>query len=165
MIVISGIQALDFYPAINAGARRLPNQPASQVSFPYTCSWTSIYPDSQISATYHLIHAMSPTTINQNALLRLKELSAWVSETNKFDREQENLFRCSDEGRHVKVDPLLGELGFNKIKVNCCTAYSKSCLTFSGIRLLNLANYGKNHFEGDSSLPVSVLSFIDHARV
>ncbi|CAG8126944.1 hypothetical protein N7489_004672 [Penicillium chrysogenum] len=59
---------------------------------------------------------MPPTTINQNALSRLTELSAWVSETNEFKAEQENLFRCSDEGRHVRVDPLLGELGFNKIK-------------------------------------------------
>ncbi|OQE66663.1 hypothetical protein PENNAL_c0182G03674 [Penicillium nalgiovense] len=43
---------------------------------------------------------MPPTTINQNALSRLTELSAWVSETNEFKAEQENLFRCSDEGRH-----------------------------------------------------------------
>jgi hypothetical protein len=68
---------------------------------------------------------MPPTTINQNALSRLTELSAWVSETNEFKAEQENLFRCSDEGRHVRVDPLLGELGFNKIKVNHYTACLK----------------------------------------
>lgn len=108
---------------------------------------------------------MPPTTINQNALSQLKELSAWVSETNEFKMEQENLFRCSDEGRHVKVDPLLGELGFNKVKVNSYIAVLKLCLTFLGIRLLDLANYGKNLIQGDTSLPVFVLSFIDQARV
>lgn len=60
---------------------------------------------------------MPPTTISKNAFSKLKDLSTWLSETNEFKEEQENLLRCVHEGRHAKVDPLLGELGFNKIKV------------------------------------------------
>ncbi|KAJ5790075.1 uncharacterized protein N7518_007086 [Penicillium psychrosexuale] len=59
---------------------------------------------------------MPLTTINQGAFSKLEDLSAWASETNEFKKEQDNLLRCVDEGRHVKVAPLLGELGFNRIK-------------------------------------------------
>ncbi|KAJ5595182.1 uncharacterized protein N7459_001390 [Penicillium hispanicum] len=59
---------------------------------------------------------MPPTTIQQKAFVKLKELSIWLSKTNEFKEEKENLFRCVDKDRHAKVDPLLEELGF-KVEV------------------------------------------------
>lgn len=80
-------------------------------------------------------HTMSPTTINEDAFLKLKDLSAWVSDTKEFKKEQENLFRCVDEGRHVKVAPLLEDLGFDKIKVIWL-------ISVSGIQLRCPQGYG-----------------------
>lgn len=61
---------------------------------------------------------MPPTKIHEEARAKLNELSTWLSETNQFEQAQENLSRCVDHGRHAKVDPLLGELGFNKVQVS-----------------------------------------------
>lgn len=60
---------------------------------------------------------MPPTKIDEEARAKLNELSTWLSETNQFEQAQENLSRCVDNCRHAKVDPLLGELGFNKVQV------------------------------------------------
>ena len=151
------------YPAINAGARWLFKSASSKVSFPYNRSWVQYLLTAKLEQPIISIHAMPPTTLSQNALAQLTELSAWFSETNEFKAEQENLLRCTNEGRHVRVNPLLGELGFNKIKVNRYTADRIPALTFPGIRLLDMANYGKNRFEAYSSLPLSILSFINQA--
>lgn len=57
---------------------------------------------------------MAPTPIYDEARTKLDELAAWLSETNKFQKHQDNLLRCVDEDRHVKVDPLLEKLEFKK---------------------------------------------------
>lgn len=61
---------------------------------------------------------MSPTSISADAFTKMKDLSKWVSETTEVVQEQNNLFRCVDEARHAKVNPLLEKLGFDKIKVS-----------------------------------------------
>lgn len=109
---------------------------------------------------------MPPTTIDQKAFVKLKELSIWLSETNEFKEEQENLFRCVDEGRHAKVDPLLEELGFNKVKVIWPASYSELYLRFLGIWLLIMACCGKKCPGIDQEgLPVPILPLVDTVRV
>ena len=61
---------------------------------------------------------MTPTSLDADAFLMMKELSSWLSETTQMEEEKENLFRCVDEHRHAKVGPLLEKLGFNKVKVS-----------------------------------------------
>lgn len=61
---------------------------------------------------------MSPTPIDEKHLPTLEALAAWLSETNEWKEDQDNLFRCVDPGRHAKLAPLLSKLEFDQIKVN-----------------------------------------------
>lgn len=67
---------------------------------------------------------MPPTTINPDAFLKLKELSAWLFESDEFEEERKNLSRCVDGNRHAKVIPLLRELGFDQIKAGSQKPYT-----------------------------------------
>lgn len=86
---------------------------------------------------------MPPTTVDQKALVELKNLATWLSETNEFKEEQENLFRCVHKDRHAKVGPLLEELQFHKVTVIWPASYSGIYLTSLGIRLLLVACHRK----------------------
>lgn len=67
---------------------------------------------------------MAPTTIyDDEARTKLDELAAWLSETNKFQKHQDNLLRCIDEDRHAKVDPVLEKLAFKKTVITIPLTY------------------------------------------
>lgn len=66
---------------------------------------------------------MSPISLDADAFLMMKELSAWLYETTQMEEEKRNLFRCVDEHRHAKVGPLLEKLGLDKIKVSRDTSW------------------------------------------
>lgn len=55
---------------------------------------------------------------DEEAVLRLKELSAWAFTCVQMEMEMDNLFRCVDENRHAKVHPFLSRTGFNRLKVS-----------------------------------------------
>jgi hypothetical protein len=55
---------------------------------------------------------------DEEAVLRLKELSAWAFTCVQMGMETDNFFRCVDENRHAKVYPVLSQIGFNRLKVS-----------------------------------------------
>ncbi|CAG7936541.1 unnamed protein product [Penicillium salamii] len=91
------------YPAIDAGACDVPELPVTSKRCPPVSF--------RLCAT-----AMSPTPIDEKHLPTLEELAAWLSETNEWQKDQDNLFRCVDPGRHAKLAPLLSKLKFDQIQ-------------------------------------------------
>ncbi|KAI2712112.1 hypothetical protein CBS147332_5748 [Penicillium roqueforti] len=58
---------------------------------------------------------MSQAIHDEEAVLRLKELSAWAFSCIQMEMEMENLFRCVDDDRHAKAHPFLSQVGLNRI--------------------------------------------------
>lgn len=64
---------------------------------------------------------MARSSISPSALSKLKELASWLQEeTTEMKEEEKNTFRCVDSDRHVKLRPLLDELGY-RVKVRGST--------------------------------------------
>lgn len=55
---------------------------------------------------------------DEEAVLRLKELSAWAFTCVQMEMEMDNFFRCVDENRHAKVHAFLSRTEFNRLKVS-----------------------------------------------
>ncbi|KAJ5366674.1 hypothetical protein N7541_000615 [Penicillium brevicompactum] len=64
---------------------------------------------------------MARSSISPSALSKLKELASWL-QTAEMEEEEKNTFRCVDSDRHVKLLPLLDELGY-RIKGHGYTMY------------------------------------------
>lgn len=63
---------------------------------------------------------MSMAIRDEEAVLKLKELSVWAFTCMQMEMEMDNFFRCVDDNRHAKVHPFLSRTGFNHLKVSGC---------------------------------------------
>lgn len=68
--------------------------------------------------THSRTTTMSQAIHDEEAVLRLKELSAWAFSCIQMEMEMENLFRCVDDDRHAKAHPFLSQVGLNRIHVS-----------------------------------------------
>ncbi|CAG7946663.1 unnamed protein product [Penicillium nalgiovense] len=59
---------------------------------------------------------MSMAIRDEEAVLKLKELSVWAFTCMQMEMEMDNFFRCVDDNRHAKVHPFLSRTGFNHLK-------------------------------------------------
>lgn len=81
---------------------------------------------------------MARSSISPSALSKLKELASWL-QTAEMEEEEKNTFRCVDSDRHVKLLPLLDELGY-RIKVRGSTRLCCSVANLAGPRLYNVSH-------------------------